>query len=137
MKRIILSGLVLLMVVVFGTAALAKADVQNLVPFNWYNYLGNPSAVPAYPDAKGKAIINEPMGDVVLQITVSVQGLKPNTDYWVKSCTSLEEEDWIEIGKFTTDDDGNGHFQRNYREGELLLLNHILSIGFYSPGNGL
>ena len=119
MKKIIILGLVLLMVVVFATAALAKADVQKLVP---YNYLGGD---PAYPDAKGKVIVNEPKGDVVLQITVSVIGLEPDTDYWVKSCTSLTTGDWTDIGPFTTNSNGNGHFHINYREDLLLPLDII------------
>jgi len=112
MKKLIILGLVLLMVVSFTAIVLAKADVQKLVP---YNYFGDD---PAYPDAKGKVIVNEPKGDVVLQITVSVIGLEPDTEYWVKSCTSLVIEDWTEIGPFTTNSNGNGHFHINYREGE-------------------
>ena len=121
MKKIIVLGLVLLMVVSFATAALAKADVQKLVP---YNYFGDK---PAYPDAKGKVIVNEPKGDVILQITVSVIGLEPDTEYWVKSCTDLTPP-WIEIGPFTTNSDGNGHFHINYRDGEQLPLLDIIYI---------
>jgi hypothetical protein len=112
MKKIIILGLVLLMVVVFGTAALAKADVQKLVPF--------PLVGPMYPDASGQAIVNDSMGDVVLEITVSVKGLEPETEYEVKSCTSQTEADWTSIDFFTTNINGNGHFHINYREGDTL-----------------
>ena len=83
MKKLFVLGLVLLMVVIFGTAALAMADVQKLVPYAY------PDQGPAEPDASGKAIVNVSMGDVVLEITVSAQGLKPDTDYTVYIGTGL------------------------------------------------
>jgi hypothetical protein len=99
MKKIIILGLVLLMVVVFGTAALAKADVQKLVPYG-----------AAYPDASGKAIVNTSMGDVVLEITVSVIGLEPDTEHFV-----YLSHPWFLLGTFTTNKNGNGHFHINIR----------------------
>ena len=119
MKKFVILGLVLLVVVSFAAIVLAEADVRELVPYKWGG------GVPAYPDAKGKVIVNEPMGDVVLQITVSVIGLEPDTDYWVKSCIDLCPP-WIFIGPFTTNSNGNGHFHINYREGDTLPpLNYI------------
>jgi hypothetical protein len=120
MKKIIILGLVLLMVVVFGTATLAKADVQKLVPYG-----------DAYPEASGKAIVNNSMGDVVLEITVSVKGLEPGTEYEVKGCFP-----WTSISFFTTNKNGNGHFHINFLDGETLPpIAHIyINLG---PGNTL
>ena len=114
-KYVVLIVTVLLVSFAISGIVLAKADLRELVPYNWFG------DEPAYPDASGKAIVNEPKGDVVLQITVSVKGLEPNTEYWVKSCTDLDPTyDWTEIGPFTTNSKGNGHFHINYREGETL-----------------
>jgi len=99
MKKLIILGLVLLMVVVFATAALAKADVQKLVPYD-----------PLYPDASGQAIVNDSMGDVVLEITVSVKGLEPETEH-----TVYLGKPWFSLGTFTTNKNGNGHFHINLR----------------------
>ena len=109
MKKIIILGVVLLMVFVFATAALAKADVQKLVPF--------PFNDPRVPDASGKAIVNDSMGDVVLEITVSVKGLEPDTTYEVKSCADSSGP-WVPLGEFTTNANGNGHWHMNYRAGD-------------------
>ena len=110
MKKLIILGLVLLMVVVFGTAVLAKADLQTLVPY------GGDSA---YPDASGKAIVNVSNGNVVLEITVSVKGLDAETEYEVKGC-SEGGGDWTPIGFFTTNKNGNGHFHVNFLDGDTL-----------------
>ena len=122
MKKFVILGLILLVVVSFAAIVLAGADVRELVPYKWGG------GEPAYPDAKGKVIVNEPMGGVWLQITVSVIGLEPDTEYWVKSCTVLDypnDSDWTYIGPFTTNSDGNGHFHFNYREGDPPPLNYI------------
>ena len=118
MKKLFVLGLVLLMVVIFGTAALAMADVQKLLPYP-FTPSGTPM-VPLCPDASGKAIVNDSMGDVVLEITVSVIGLEPDTEYVVKSCTSWPSGPWIMIGEFTTNANGNGHFHLNFRADETL-----------------
>ena len=123
MKKVIILGLVLLMVVVFGTAALAKADVQKLVPYTYT------PAEPIEPDAIGKAVVNDSMGNVVLEITVSARGLMPGEDYivWITSGSS-----WFKLGGFTTNASGNGHFHINFladdnppdMEGEHIAINN-------------
>ena len=112
MKKLFILGLVLLMVVVIATAALAKADVQKLVPY--------PFDGAEYPDASGQAIVNDSMGDVVLEITVSVKGLDPGVEYEVKGCTSSGVGDWTSIGFFTTNANGNGNFHINFRADDTL-----------------
>ena len=121
MKKLLILGLVLLMVVVFGTPTLAKADVQKLVPYG---------ADPPYPEASGKAIVNDSMGDVVLDVTVSVRGLEPGAEYRVK-CWNLEKTELALIGLFTVNKNGNGHFHLNFREGETIpLAGHIFINNF-------
>ena len=110
MKKLTILGLVLLMVVVFGTVALAKADVQKLVPVPYS----------AYPDASGKAIVNNSMGDVVLEITVSAKGLDPGELYTVSLIATGTI--WFSLGEFTTNANGNGHFHINLSEEDLTEL---------------
>lgn len=119
MKKIIILGLVLLMVVVFGTVALAEADVQKLVLL---------TSDTTYQYASGMAIVNYPEEDVALVITVSVKGLIPETEYEVKGCWG-----YVSIGFFTTNKNGNGHFHRNYRVGEVLPTTEHIYI--YRGGN--
>jgi len=111
-KYMVLIAIVVLVSFAMSGIALAKADVQKLVPYTPHG--------PIDPDASGKAIVNCPKGDVVLVITVSVKGLDPNTEYQVKSCTSLADADWKLIGTFTTNKNGNGHFHINFRAGDVL-----------------
>ena len=114
MKKLIILGLVLLMVVVFGTAALAKADVQKLVPFTGY------AADTYLPDASGKAIVNNSMGDVVLEITVIAKGLDDGELYTVSLI--INGGIWFPLGEFTANANGNGHFHINYSEEDLEVL---------------
>ena len=109
-KVVVLIVTVLLVSFAVSGIVLAKADVQKLVPHG---------DDPAYPDASGKAIVNCPKGDVVLQITVSVKGLEADTEYEVKGCSS-GGGDWTSIGYFTTNKNGNGHFHINCRADEVL-----------------
>jgi hypothetical protein len=113
MKKIIILGLVLLMVVAFATAALANANVQKLVP---YAYPGQDAAE---PDASGQAIVNNSEGDVVLELTVSVKGLKPDEEY-----TVIFGKPWFppypyDLFTFKTNKKGNGHFHINLRVDDL------------------
>jgi len=103
MKKLIILGLVLLMVVVFGTAALAKAVLHTLVPY-----------LPAYAEASGKAIVNNSEGDSLLEITVSAKGLEAYTDYFVY--IGDDGGNWTNLGTFTTNANGNGNFHINVRE---------------------
>jgi len=118
MKKTVIALLVgLLMVSVLVVPALAKADRQELVPYQPFG--------PIDPDASGKAIINRPKGDVVLVITVSVKGLEPEKSYLVKSFSSWNV-DFTDIGTLITNKNGNGHFHINFREGDTLPpIGHI------------
>ena len=112
-KYIALFAVLVLVGFAISGIALAKADVQKLVPYPFPPF----GEEPRDPDASGKAIVNEPKGDVVLVITVSAKGLEPETTYQVKSCTSSTVADWTLLGTLTTNKNGNGHFHINYREG--------------------
>jgi len=107
MKKLIILAISIMMILSLSSIVMAKADVQTLLPF--------PTANPIEPDASGKAIVNTSKGDVVLEITVSVKGLKAGEDYtvWLG-----EGGEWESIGDFTTNANGNGHFHRNIREDE-------------------
>ena len=125
MKRYIaLIAVVLVASFAISGIALAKADVQKLVPYIPHG--------PIDADASGKAIVNYPKGDVTLVITVSVKGLDPETTYQVKSCTSSTAADWTLLGEFETNKNGNGHWHKNYRDPveDLPPTNHIyINIG--------
>jgi len=127
MKKLLILSLVLLMVVVFATAALAKAEKQILEPYVSSN-------APYYEEASGKAIVNTSKGDVVLEITVSVKGLEPGTEYEVKGCISKAEAGWTSIGVFTTNANGNGNFHINFRVDEDLPPTGYIYINL--PGIG-
>jgi len=104
MKKIIILSLVLLMVVVFATVALAKADVQKLTPYT------------GFEDASGKGIVNHSEGDVLLEITVSAKGLEAGTDYFVY--IGEDGGKWTLLGTFTAKKNGTINFHRNIREDE-------------------
>ncbi len=105
MKKYFALTMILVFVGVVVSIALAAAVRQELVPY-----------AASESDASGKAIINEPNGNVVLQVTVSVKGLLPTEEYtvWMKQLSG-----WAEVGKFTTNQNGNGSFHRNYLQGEI------------------
>lgn len=108
MKKYVASAAALtFLVLIIAGIALAKADVQKLVPF--------PSDAPVDPDASGKAVVNEPKGKVVLQVTVSAKGLEPSAVYTVYLYNA---PDFVAVGVFTTNEDGEGAFHRNYKVGE-------------------
>jgi len=93
---------------------MAEADVQNLVPFTGYSF------DPFSPGASGKAIVNNSMGDVVLEITVSAKGLDPGQRYTVSLIATASM--WFPLGEFMTNANGNGHFHINFSEEELIEL---------------
>jgi len=118
MKKLIILGLVLLMVVGFGTIALAKADVQNLEPYTYYP--GQTKEYTISPDASGKAIVNNSKGNVVLEITVSAKGLDSEQVYTVSLIATGQI--WFPLGVFTTNANGNGHYHINLSEEDLITL---------------
>jgi hypothetical protein len=103
MKKLLILSLVLLMIVGFGTAALAKADKQTLVPY--------PFTAPIEPDASGKAVVNDSMGNVVLEITVSARGLIPGEVYTVYLGKSGGP--YFLLDTFTAKKNGKGNFHVN------------------------
>jgi hypothetical protein len=109
MKKLLIMSISIIIILALASSVMAKADVQKLVPYAY------PSQDPDEPDASGKAIVNVSMGDVVLEITVSAKGLKPNTDY-----TVYLSSPWFLLGEFTTNANGNGNFHINFRADEVL-----------------
>ena len=106
MKKIIILGLVLLMVVVFATTVFGKAQKEGLDIYEAYT--GGPDQP---EDASGWVILNlDANNNLIVQI--QVRNLNPNTEYWV---WSEGEQD-----SFWTNTKGHGHFHfsRPYNEYE-------------------
>jgi len=117
-KYIALIVVVLLASFAISGIALAGADVQELKPYPF------PPAAPRDADASGKAVVNQPMVKVCLQVTVSAKGLDSEETYevWIG-----DTKDWTSVGTFITNKNGNGHLHKNYRKGDTLPtnLNHV------------
>ena len=112
MKKIIILGLVLLMVVSFATAALAKAEKSDLIkdPGSW-----NPDPI---GEVVGFAIINNP--DPIeegynLTVIVSLKKCDENFTYkvYLERYTNGGKPIWNVIGELTTNEVGNGTVEIN------------------------
>ena len=105
MKKLIILGLVLLMVVVFATAAFSKAEKVDLIqcPINY----PSPELLPG----GGFVIFNNSSGvGHNLELTVSLKGLVPDTAYdihlFVDGVGTL-------VGTVITNASGNANFNMN------------------------
>jgi len=111
MKKIIILGLVLLMVVVFATTVFGKAEKSDLVegPGNSGNQ--NPSG-----EVVGFAIINNPdpiEEDYNLTVVVSIKKCAPNFQYRVYLERYAPGPIYNLIGELTTNEVGNGTVEIN------------------------
>jgi|AntAceMinimDraft_16_1070373.scaffolds.fasta_scaffold55034_1 hypothetical protein len=96
MKKLLILGLVLLMVVVFATTVFGKAQKEELDIYD--AYIGGPEQP---EEASGWVILNlDANNNLIVQI--QVRDLKPNTQYWAWSQG--------EQGSFWTNAKGHGHF---------------------------
>ena len=120
MKKLLIISISIMIILALSISVMAKADVQNLVPFTYANWKGLGEPVTFSPDASGKAIVNNSMGDVVLEITVSAKGLDPGELYTVSLIATGTI--WFSLGEFTTNANGNGHFHINLSEEDLTEL---------------
>jgi len=116
MKKLFILGLVLLMVVVFGTAALAKAEKVDLILCNYYTPgVETPSG--------GFVIFNNSSGtEHNLELTVSLKGVKADTEYDIY----LGYANWTVVelvGTVKTNASGNANLHINVllESGDLLL----------------
>lgn len=123
-KYITLIAVVVLVSFAISGMALAKADVQKLIPYAY------PGEEPLCPDAFGKAVVNCPKGAVALVLTVSVVGLAPDIEYRVY----LGDAPWCEVGTFTTNASGNGHFHMNWAPGDV-PTNDLDPVAINTMGN--
>ena len=110
MKKIIILGLVLLMVVVFATSIFGKAEKSDL--FKGSN-VGNPEPS---GDVVGFAIINNPdpiEEDYNLTVVVSIKKCAPNFTYTVYLERYAPGPIYNDIGELTTNEVGNGTVEIN------------------------
>jgi len=103
MKKIIILGLVLLMVVVFATTVCGKAQKVYLVP-----------STPTYSGGEGFVIFNNSSGtDHNLELTVSLKGLGANEEYDIYLFVDGKWYNNALVGTVVTNKMGNANFHIN------------------------
>jgi len=135
MKKIIILGLVLLMVVVFGTAALAKAEQKSF--YNGINDFGIDKTIEG---SGGKVIINIPEGEIGMIVQGMVRNLDPNEEYyvllWAQRDTSWYIGDlplgkvgsWFRFAMITTNIEGHANFHININTEDLSTGTYDISV---------
>jgi len=118
MKKIIILGLVLLMVVVFATTVFGRAQKLDLK-----EGLEDGNVV-------GFVILNNPSGAVNFVVQVIIENAEPNLDcnIWISALTGTgaanffplvksvtTDSPWYKLGELSTNDDGDGSFHINLK----------------------
>jgi len=123
MKKLSILGVVLLMVVVFTTIALAKAEQES-----FYN---DGFGIDKISEGSGKVIINLPKGRTGMVVQGMIRNLDPNEDYYVYlwetgKITTWYTGDllgnvgsWLRFEIITTNEKGHANFHININSEDL------------------